>query len=131
MTTLKNQIEKTNTKNSFIGFLKSKNSIVENIALATKLGYSNEKDLSSALDQINKYKQSFIKATPELKTDNGQTILKNALEQNMNEVPSCWEVYTIRSMNCFSGSTSPPEEAACEAAAWNALLNCYDSPFIP
>ncbi|RZL50489.1 MAG: hypothetical protein EOP00_04040 [Pedobacter sp.] len=130
MTNLKAQIEKSNTKTAFIKYLERKTSSAENKILANKLGYANEAELTTAFKQINIYKNSFIKATPELQI-NGQKLIKEALQEALQEVPNCWERYTIASMNCFSGTSSPAEEQACEEAAWNVLLNCVDPPIIP
>lgn len=130
MTNLKAQIEKSNTKTAFIKYLERKNSIAENKILANKMGYASELELTTAFNQINTHRNNFIKATPELQT-NGEQVIKEALQESLQEVPTCWERYTIASMNCFSGNSTIPEQEACEARAQAILLTCVDPPVIP
>lgn len=128
---LKANIEKTNTKVAFMGFLKGTNTALQNENLYRNLGFSNSEAINTTMKKLNFYKKNFIKSMPQLLTADASSIIHQALQENMLEVPNCWDVYTIRSMNCFSGSSSPAEEQACEEAAWNALLNCIDPPYIP
>lgn len=130
MTKLKANLEKTNTKTAFVNYLERKNTIVENKILATKLGYENEAALTLAFNQINSYRNNFIKATPELQTNEGQKIFKEALK----EVPACDDAYLLATYNCFTLYVYEREIPLfdlfdmCQHIAMLNYLNCVIAP---
>jgi hypothetical protein len=124
---MKTILEKTNTKTSFLKFVNHTSTAKQTEALSAKLGFKTTTAFVARYKQINQFRVNFIKATPSLQTKEANKIFTEALKLNALEVPSCWDIYTIRSMNCFSGG--PPETwGDCEERAWAALLNCYDPP---
>ncbi len=98
MTNLKSSIVRSNTQDEFAKFLKRTNTIVENEALAKKLGYKNSSALVLAFARINESRNSFIKATSALQTAQRKEIVKEALRE---EVPTCFDLYLLAEYNCW------------------------------
>lgn len=129
---LKIKVENSHSKMEFIGFLNKTNTALQNEKLVKAMDLKSEQEIVTILNKINFYKTNFVKATPELLTAKGAEIIQQALQENMQVVPpTCWETYTIRSMNCLSLYTEIWEREVCEAAAWNALMSCVDPPILP
>lgn len=132
VTILKAKVEKTNSKTTFTGFINKTNTTLQNENLVKAMGLKSEQEIVAILNKINFYKTNVVKATPELLTAKGAEIIHQALQENMQVVPpTCWEKYTLASMNCFSLYTEIWEREVCEAAAWNALMSCVDPPILP
>ncbi len=129
---LKDKVENSNSKTEFLGFINKTNTTLQNENLVKALGLKSEQEIVAILNKINLYKTNVVKATPELLTGKGGEIIHQALQENMQVVPpTCWETYTIRSMNCFSLYYEIADQIACELAAWEALINCVDPPILP
>ena len=130
MTNLKANLEKTNTKTAFIGFLKKTNTTLQNENLAKALGYKNGEELNSNYVQLNSYVISFIKATPELATDKAQNIFNEALKENLQDVPNCFDEWSLAVWNCDSRYPSSNHDDPNVLFAWNNCMNMAYYAFI-
>lgn len=120
VTSLKTKVEKTNSKTSFTGFINKTNSNLENENLAKALGFHSNNELVKSFKQMNNYLNNFVKATPELTPDKSKVVFREALQQNLQDVPDCFDVWSLTIWNCWSTFMDQENQ---DEMGYNACLN--------